>query len=112
VAFFLAEKKTLWIKLLSSGVRGDFTPVIRIFEDFYKHTDNILIYALLDQTKDTLLLFLDVLRGGFVSKEIQVVRWTINTLSKLVCSLGQKDYTSEIYEYLVRRAKMIPVNPM
>lgn len=83
--------------------------MIHIFEDFYKHVDNILVYALLDQTKDTLLLFLDVLKTGFVSKEIQVVKWTINTLSKLVYSLVHKDYTNEIYEFLVRRAKLIPV---
>ena len=109
VAFFLAEKKTLWVKLVSAGVRGDFKAVIRIFEDFYKQVDHILVFALLDQTKDTFLLFLDVLKTGFVSKEIQVVKWTINTLSKLVYSLAHKDYTNEIYEFLVRKAKLIPV---
>lgn len=92
------------------GRRGDYTSVVKIMEDFYRHCDKILSLALTDQTKDTLHLFLEIVRMGFVSKDESVTKWTINTTSKIVYCFSQNDYSGEVYQYLVKECNYVPVS--
>ena len=65
--------------------------------------------TLTDSTRDTLFLFLEIVRMGFVSKDSTVVAWSINLTSKIVYTLSARDYTVEVYEYFAKQCKFVPV---
>lgn len=109
MAFLLVEKMSLLTKLMIVGKKKDYSCIVKVFEDFYSHADRILSLALTDETRETLSLFLDIVRMGFVSKDEQVTKWTINTTGKIVYLLAQKELSSEIYQILVKDNKFIPV---
>lgn len=109
MSFFLVEKMNLLTKLMIVGKKKDYSCIVHIFEDFYTHSDRILSLALTDETRETLNLYLDIVRMGFVSKDEQVTKWAINTTGKIVLLLAQKELSNEIYQILVKDNKFVPV---
>lgn len=109
MAFLLAENMSLLTKLVMLGKQKDYSCVVRIFEEFYQNADRILSLALTDETRETLTLFLDVVRIGFISKDEQVTKWTVNTTGKIVLLLAQKETASEVYQILIKDNKFVPV---
>ena len=100
---------TLLTKLFALGKRGEYEPIIKIMEDFYRYCENILGLALTDETRDTLFLFLEIIRMGFISREIQIVKWSINIASKIVYLLNLKEFTVEIYDFFVSKCNYVSV---
>jgi hypothetical protein len=100
---------TMLTKIVAVGMKGDYQPIIHIMEDLYKYCENILSLALTDPSRETLYLFLDIVRMGFVSKEAAVVKWAINLTSKIVYILTMKEFTVEIYNILVKKCSYVPV---
>lgn len=109
MSFLLVEKMQLLTKLVIVGRRGDYSSVVHIMEDLYRHCDKIIPLALTDSTRDTLHLFLEIVRMGFVSKDENVTKWTVNATSKIVYCFTQNNFSGEIYDCLVKKCNYVPV---
>ena len=87
--------------ITAKGLKGDFEPVKAWLQDIYVSNDKLsfLIYEELEE--GSIQFALGALKPGILSKDAEVVQWTLRVLSRLILDLTDKQILNEVWKWYV-----------
>lgn len=98
-AGLLAQGGKYLAHIVAKGLKGDFGPVKIWLQEIYASTDSLCNLITNERESGSVFFVLSSLKPGILSKDIEVVQWTLRLLSRLVLDLSEKDLLSEVWKW-------------
>ena len=82
--------------IIAKGLKGDFEPVKLWLQEIYSSTDKLSNLVFEEKSSGSVAFVLSALKPGMLSKDFEVVQWTLSLFNRLVLDLTEKDLLSEV----------------
>ena len=98
-AGLLAQGGKYLAHIVAKGLKGDFEPVKIWLQEIYASTGRLSNLIVAEQESGAANFILSSLKPGILSKDLEVVQWTLRVLSRLVLDLSDKELLGEVWNW-------------
>lgn len=85
--------------IIAKGLKSNFEPIKLWLQEIYSTTEYLSELVFQEHQSGSIDFVLSALKPGLLSKDLEVVHWTLRVLSRLVLDLTEKNLFEEVWKW-------------